>query len=170
MALTVPDEEDLRQYARATSWQSTEEQEFAEVCLQRATDLMTIATGLEEDPMSDLMLRLVQTGILAMAFALLVRSEDRAAIYSPFASERIGSYSYSKAVAQATKGRSTGVEEFDAAVEYVAGESDGSTSGWSSSQDVFSQPLAAFDPPFSPIVFPYSYPEGPTPGSDTTGR
>lgn len=119
MALTVPDTDTLLVVMRRTSYDNTEEEEFAELCLQQATDLMYIGTGLSEDPVDEADLRIMTSGILEMSYALLSGSEDREARYSPFTSERIGSYSYSKAAQAVMAAENTGVPLFDIAVRHL---------------------------------------------------
>jgi hypothetical protein len=101
---------------------TSQEALYAEDSLQRATDLMEVATGVHEDPEDELAYRIMQTGILSMGHAIYaVSGEDAEALYSPFQSERLGSYSYSKMQqAVADKGL-TGVPAFDQAVKYFSG-------------------------------------------------
>lgn len=122
MALTVPDADELATFMHETF--SSEEEEWAEAELQRAADLMAIAINTETNPSDSLGLRLMKDGILDMAAYLFVRSENRSETYTPFQSERIGSYSYSKMMGQASTGQPTGVELFDAAVMYLVGLSE----------------------------------------------
>ena len=124
MALTVPGEDELQVHMRRTSAFSGTTLTWAEDSLQRATDLMQIATGLTEDPELDddgLAIRVMTTGILAMAHFIYAGSFERSAMYSPFQSERIGSYSYSKLVTAVQTNQPTGVPEFDFAVQYLRG-------------------------------------------------
>jgi hypothetical protein len=121
VALTVPDSEDFLVHMRRTEAFSTTEEDWVDDSLQRATDLASIATGLTEDPTDDLQLRMLTTGIFAMAHSIFVTSgEDREALYSPFSSERLGSYSYSKSQQAVLAGSATGVPEFDSMVRYFA--------------------------------------------------
>lgn len=88
--------------------------------LRLATDLMILATNCENQPATDTVLgRVTEEGLLAMAHYLVVREEDREELYSPYNSERIGSYSYSKqqVAAAAKSGEDTGVSFFDIAME-----------------------------------------------------
>lgn len=99
--------------------------------LQQATDLMAMNVGFTEDPVDDeIGLRFLKNGILDMAWKLLVALDNREELYTPYTSERIGSYSYSKMVQAATRGEETGVPFFDTAVQYFAnGSVDGSIMG-----------------------------------------
>jgi hypothetical protein len=93
----------------------------------------------------------MQVGILAMAHAIYVQGgEDRDAMYSPFSSERIGSYSYSKAMQAVQSRQATMVPEFDAAVAYFASlaNADGVTPGFQlSTENVFTQPFSTGEHP-----------------------
>jgi len=106
----------------------------SESMLQQATDLMAMATALEVYPATRCG-RMMRNGILDMAWALLVGLANRTEQYSPFNSERIGSYSYSKAVAAVLAGEATGVPMFDMAVACVANAAGGPVS--ISSEKVF---------------------------------
>ena len=55
-----------------------------------------------------------------MAWQIGTSLEDRDAMFSPFSSERIGSYSYSKMAQAVSKGVKTGVPFFDIAVDYLS--------------------------------------------------
>jgi hypothetical protein len=119
--LTPPSTDDLLIHMRRTDPFDTNEEEWAEDSLQRATDLAQIATGVEDDPTDELAARIMQVGVLAMGHAIFVSSLDRDELYSPFSSERIGSYSYSKAQQAVSASAATGVPEFDQMVRYFAG-------------------------------------------------
>lgn len=86
--------------------------------LQRAADLFQIATGVTDTPTDLFESRLVKQAILDMAWFLQTRHDDQEEAFSPFSSERIGSYSYAKVAAAAKAGEGTGVPAFDAAVSY----------------------------------------------------
>lgn len=162
MALTVPTAAALLEHMQQTEFDPTLQEDWIADILQQATDLMFIATGLTGDPTDPQMLRIIDTGILAMAYALLIQSPDRPAIYSPFTSEHIGSYSYTRAMAQLTSqvgsGQPTGVGWFDMAVRFFNSKA-GDTFF---SEDVFGMPYPVYerrnDPnsrnvPFNPDVF-----------------
>jgi hypothetical protein len=147
VALTVPDVEELALHMRLTERFSATEEEWADDSLSRATDLMSIATGLTADPEDELTARLVRVGILAMAHMIYVTSgQDRSVFYNPYSSERIGSYSYSKAQQQVGSGQPTGVPEFDAAVRYVLSSAEEGGYFSSSSEEVFEGPFDAVEP------------------------
>lgn len=86
--------------------------------IQMAADLFTMATGVTDQPTDPMQQRIIKYAILEMAWALTVRHEDMEAIFSPFSGERIGSYSYTKAINAVATGSKTGVPMFDRAVAY----------------------------------------------------
>jgi hypothetical protein len=144
--LTVPDPDELRVHMQQSEQFTSIELEWVEDALQRATDLMQIATGLTEDPTDELDLRFMVVGILAQAHAIFVTGgEDREALYSPFSSERIGSYSYSKAMQAVRLGQDTGIPEFDNAVAHLRVSTDTVGPFAISSEQVFSQPYSEED-------------------------
>jgi hypothetical protein len=154
MALSVPTTDELLAFMHETEWDSSEE-EFAAVELQQAADLMHIATGLTDDPADETAQRILKYGILEMAFALHARAPDREAMYSPFSSERIGSYSYSKAQAAVNEGILTNIPSFDAAVRYFLGLADleGAGSVHYATEAVFER---SDDGPFLKSTYPAS--------------
>lgn len=115
MALTPPDTGDLAEFMGVSE---RDLDARADMMLQQATDLMEMATGLEAYPAA-LVGRVMLNGIKDMAWALLVGLENRAEQFSPFSSERIGSYSYQKAAAAVIQGEATGVPLFDMAIASV---------------------------------------------------
>lgn len=140
MSLTIPDSDALLEWMRLSAWQDTAEEDYADTQVQLAADLLTMATGILDDPTDELSLRVITAGILSMAQALMIRSRDRSQEYNVFVSERIGSYSYSKA--QGTAIQASGVPLFDTAVEFLRTTLGGGWgSAWTSSENVFCQPL-----------------------------
>lgn len=142
MTITVPDSDDLLVEMRMTAWANSADEEYAELILQRSADLFVIATGVTDDPDDDLSVRIMESGILAMSHALWVRSKDANAVLSPFQSERLGSYSYTKMMQMVQSKGLTGIDGFDAAVAYFSGGSDSRIGV--TSEDVFKRPRAAF--------------------------
>jgi hypothetical protein len=146
--LTPPDTTELQFHMRQTQAFTSQEALYAEDSLQRATDLMEIAIDVHEDPEDELAYRIMTTGILSMAHAIYVVSgEDSTALYAPFQSERLGSYSYSKLAQAVTKKVDTGIPGFDQAVRYfqnlaMAAGADSSPFGVTS-EHVFAEPMAA---------------------------
>lgn len=105
--------------------------------LQVATDLVWFNTQLDTDPADPRQERFVQYAIMDMAIFLLAGREDITEDYSPFSSETIGSYSYSKNFRKiAGQAGNTGVYFYDLLINaFLLGLWD--TQGWSNSEDVF---------------------------------
>jgi hypothetical protein len=89
---------------------------FASEALDQATLLFYLATGLENYPDDVSLARLAKYGILDMADNIYLSQPYQEALASPYQSETIGSYSYSKTVKAIKKGDATGVTWFDMAV------------------------------------------------------
>ena len=126
MALTLPTPEELENH---------QEEMTPETALQRAADLLTIATGLDATPTDPLPARIAKTAILDMARFLIDDHDNFAARTSPFSSERIGSYSYAKMQERLKLDplSGTGVPGFDQAVDYFRSLEDSiisTTSQW----------------------------------------
>lgn len=111
--------------------------EWGDQILQQATDLFIIATGVTEEPTDAFAVRLKNNGICSLAHWMLVTNDDRDAQYSPFTSERIGSYSYSKAMQAVSVHQPVGVLWFDTAVAWFTNLDPENGLAWSSSEDVF---------------------------------
>jgi hypothetical protein len=144
VSLTVPDADSLLLHMHREDPFVGAEEDWADDALQRATDLLWMATGIEDDPTDDRVLRIETVAILAMAHALYVSGgEDRDAMYSPFSSERLGSYSYSKMLAAVQNKQETGVPEFDLFVKWFLSQlnADGIYPGFqTTSEKVFDGP------------------------------
>lgn len=119
MPLTQPTTDDLAAQMQVEEL-SEEEEIAAEYTIPLATALMEIAGGISEDPENPAMRLIVRAGILDMALWLMRQAEDRDQLYSPFTSERIGSYSYQKAAGAIRSGDPTGATLFDIAVAQLA--------------------------------------------------
>lgn len=136
MALTTPSLQDF--YSLWGDEADTSNEERATSFLEVATYLMWLATGLDNDPKDPRLSNMVQLGICDMAIYLYVTRDDIDENYSPFQSERVGSYNYSKSylseakaqVAAAGTSQPTGVPLFDSIVQYFITESMSSGSGW----------------------------------------
>lgn len=102
---------------------------FATEALDQATLLFYLATGIEEYPEDVSLARLAKYGILDMADNIYLSQPYQEALASPYQSETIGSYSYSKTVKAVKKGDATGITWFDMAVNKLkaGGSSIGST-------------------------------------------
>lgn len=146
MALTLPDPEELDEFSHGATDSFDDSQKFT--ALQQAADLLYLATGVETDPENPTVLRILGWGLMDMAFKILITRENQTEIYSPYTSETIGSYSYSKSRVMA--GEVTGVEWFDAIVKLLMGAM-GAGAVWSATEHVFEQPYCE-DPPYSWIV------------------
>lgn len=115
----------------ATDWSSDQKLWL----LRSAADLMLLATDMANGapvPDSNSPLgRLINNGIKDMAYYLGSTFDDRSAQqYSPFTSEKIGEYSYSKALKSVVDKKDTGVSFFDSAVRYYQSwQPNSSTSG-----------------------------------------
>ena len=91
MALSVPLVSDLLAFKQEQYDESL--QVPMQTHLQIATDILSLATGVTTDPPSDTPLgRMFQFAILDLAWYIGTSLEERDALYSPFSSERIGSY------------------------------------------------------------------------------
>lgn len=120
MPLTPPSANDLAEFQREEEF-DVDDLPFINMHLQAATDMMEIATRIHDDfAPNTLERRVMDRGILDMAWQIGTSLEDRDAMFSPFSSERIGSYSYSKMAGAISKGVKTGVPFFDLAVEYLS--------------------------------------------------
>lgn len=104
---------------------------YVDTALKQATLLFKIGTCLAQLPDDPVDLELARTAILAMADTAILRRPHQAVLAAPFQSENLGSYSYSKMSAAASRGDKTGVMWFDLAVERlsVCEASDGILSG-----------------------------------------
>lgn len=89
---------------------------FANTHLAQASLLLRIATCLKDPPEDPMHLEVWKNAVLDMAMKLDITSKYRAAKYSPFSSETIGSYSYSIALSKIKEGQDTGVVWFDLAI------------------------------------------------------
>lgn len=77
--------------------------------------------------------------IMDLAWYLGTSMEDRDAMFSPFSSERIGSYSYSKAQRSASNGTALGVPFFDMLLDVLLKKDlvDAAAIAWSNSSKLF---------------------------------
>jgi hypothetical protein len=111
------------------------------IALQRASDLFALATGVTDTPSDPFEQRLIKTAVLDMAWYLQTRQEDAEAEFSPFSSERIGSYSYNKITQAAQAGDATGLDSFDRAVDYFLGQRTAALYGQITTEYVFVPPF-----------------------------
>lgn len=99
--------------------------QFATEALAQATLLFYLATDLGVYPDDVSLAQLAKYGILDMADKIYLSQPYQEAAASPFQSETIGSYSYSRAVAAVKKGDNTGVMWFDMAVNKLKANGSG---------------------------------------------
>lgn len=93
--------------------------------LAQATLLFQLATDLDTYPTDPAMTKLAKNGIMDMADKIYLSQPYREASASPYQSETIGSYSYSKATNAVKKGDATGVLWFDMAVNKLKASGSG---------------------------------------------
>lgn len=146
MALTLPETEELDQFSLGST--DIFEVDQKRDAIQQAADLLYLATGVTDDPQdaTPQQMRILNWGLMDMAWKLLVTTENKPEINSPYSSETIGSYSYAKQAASAImNGMLTGVTWFDALVKMLAGINNEGVV-WSSSEHVFTEPYSQPDP------------------------
>lgn len=89
---------------------------YAQEALTQASLLLFLSTNLSEYPEDPQLAMLARYGIMDMADKIYLSQPYVEAAASPFQSESIGSYSYSKMNQAVKKGNNTGVTWFDLAV------------------------------------------------------
>lgn len=99
--------------------------DFASEALTQATLLFMLATDLDTYPDDSMLAQLAKNGILDMADNIYLSQPYKESIASPFQSESIGSYSYSKMTKNVKKGDATGVAWFDMAVSKLRASGSG---------------------------------------------
>lgn len=122
MTLSLPTAEELFDFWGADAEADTDR---ADLLIQLSADLLWLATKIEDDPADPRLANLVKYAILDMAAYLYINRDSINENYSPFNSERIGSYSYSKMYSRAysrlsktiTGNEPTGVPLFDRVVD-----------------------------------------------------
>lgn len=97
-----------------TSYRGECGQEFAQAIL-----LFKIATCLTRLPDDEISQALAKNAILAYADYIILSRPYAEAAASPFSSESLGSYSYSKSAKAAANGEKTGIMWFDLAVDQM---------------------------------------------------
>lgn len=90
--------------------------DYADEAVTQSLLLFQLASTLSDFPSTRMAQDLARLGILAMADLLVLSQPHQAAMATPFQSETIGSYSYSKVQAKISAGQPTGVMWFDLAV------------------------------------------------------
>jgi len=104
--------------------------------LQQATDAFWIFTGLSDYPADPQAARVTRYAVMDLTAWLIAQHENRAEINSPFTSERIGSYSYSK-MQQAKDGQSSGIYWLDMFFRMMMGPDGSANVVSSTSENVF---------------------------------
>ncbi len=116
---------------------ATEEIPYIVNVAQQATDAVWATTGLEDDPSDERTARVLLNALCQFSLWLMAQDEHRDEINSPFSSERIGSYSYSK-LQQAQNGEETGIFWLDLLFRMLNSISNSSDMlSWSNSEHVF---------------------------------
>lgn len=138
--------------------------EFINKHLQLSAAMFLLASGMRKSPdWTSPLGHVIRAAILDMAWYIGTTKENQDEIFSPFSSERIGSYSYSKVTKAVQRGEDTGVPFFDMALKWflesLLGE-DASASFAASSEHVFSQPYGTVPARVAPAFFPTAAPEG----------
>lgn len=93
---------------------------FVDQAIFQATLLFRIATNREDLPEGETDAKLAELGILSMAEAIYLVQPFQETLYSPFSSESIGSYSYSKLSSAVAGGLPVGIGWFDLAVQMLS--------------------------------------------------
>lgn len=89
---------------------------YSETALKQALLLFKIGTCLAQFPDDPIKAELAKNAILAMADSIFLSQRYQQAMASPFNSETIGSYSYSKTASAVSAGKPTGIMWFDLAI------------------------------------------------------
>lgn len=93
---------------------------YSETALAQALLLFKIGTCLAQFPDDPVKSELAKNAILSMADNIFLAQRYQQAAASPFNSETIGSYSYSKTAAAVSSGKPTGIMWFDLAIEQLS--------------------------------------------------
>lgn len=105
--------------------------DYADTAISQALLLFKIGTCLAALPEDETKQELAVMGVMAMADSIYLAQEFQKQAASPFSSESIGSYSYSKAARAVAGGAATGIMWFDLAVSQLGQcvQSDGIPTG-----------------------------------------
>ena len=94
---------------------------YADTAISQALLLFKIGTCLASlDDLDDDQKQLASMAIYAMADSIYIAQPYQKAVASPFSSESIGSYSYSKTAKAVSKGDETGIMWFDLAMDQLS--------------------------------------------------
>lgn len=97
---------------------------YADTALAQALLLFRLATGLSDWPDESDPAQLARYAVLAMADAFVLRQPFQQMVVSPFSSETIGSYSYSKVLSLMMAGLPSGIFWFDLALQRLGISTD----------------------------------------------
>ena len=136
MALPAPSLADLQTFKGGDPY-DTSETSHIDMMLEQATLAVWLDTGLEDYPTDTRAAQVVKYAIMDLTLWLLAQEESRDEINSPFSSERIGSYSYSKMQA-ARKDGSSGIYWLDRLFQMLSGTDGEASPAWAYSENVFS--------------------------------
>lgn len=140
--LTPPSQDDLEEFANTTY--PDDQSDYVGMMLQQATDAIWVDTGITEYPDTSTAdgarrTRVIRNAIMALALWAMTQDENRAEINSPFSSETIGSYHYSKMLQQAAQG-SSGIWWLDLLYKMLGtdvSDPNGSGLAWAAAEKVF---------------------------------
>jgi hypothetical protein len=134
MALTVPDLLEFTDFSNEPV--APDAVAHVEDILQQATDVIWIFTGIDNDPVDERLARIVKYAIFDLTLWLLTQDAHREEINSPFSSERIGSYSYSK-MQKAKDGEDSGIYWVDMLFRLLRAPGEEYAVSWVDSERVF---------------------------------
>lgn len=143
----------LEEYEIFVHNEMPEEPEWAEQALIQSTDVMWVATGIEEYPTDPREARIVKNAIMELSRYLLASEEVADRTYNNFSSETIGSYTYSKAqraLVSIQSGIPLGLFWVDLAISMLSREADKTNPsiGYSGEQ-VFPPNYKVFNAPYA---------------------
>lgn len=139
MAITVPSAATILAFWGDDATVAVDD-ERVPLMAQLAADLLWLATSMDSDPTDARWFRLEQAALMDLTIYLLVSRETPTENYTGMQGERIGSYSYSKAMARSAINGTTGAELFDRFVVNWNARGEGSLEDMPlvSSENVFS--------------------------------
>lgn len=135
MPLTPPTSTEIALFRNEGDY-AADEVPYVNAVAQQATDAVWVFTGLENPPTDPRAARVLKNALIQFTLWVMAQDEHRDEINSPFSSERIGSYSYSK-MQQASRGEETGIFWLDLLFKMLNTGDGAETISWSSSENVF---------------------------------
>lgn len=112
--------------------------------LQASADAFWAFTGWSNYPSDERMARITRYALMDLTSWLIAQNEHRDEVNSPFTSERIGSYSYSK-MQRASQSQDSGIYWLDLLFRLLNTQNDGSNEPWVSSERVFNPDGLTFE-------------------------